>query len=105
MYKALQVTIIRNRNMAIVMNSDTTLKRFSKVFFVFEMKRDTILQLYYSIKVYSTLKDANVGQGMGELFLNRTILHSCFQYQQDMPSAFFKEYVPASCSPFLKERI
>ena len=76
--------------MAIVINSDTTLKRFSKVFFVFEMKRDTILQLYYSIKVYSTLKDTNVGQGMGELFLDRTILHSCFQYQQDMPSAFLK---------------
>ena len=64
---------------------------------IFELKHDTISQLFSLVIVYGTfLKDSQ----SKPLFQDCTILHSCSQYQLDVPSTLLLiQDVPASCFP------
>jgi len=64
---------------------------------IFELKYDTISQLFYSTIVNGPFLEDSQSK---PLFPDRTILYSCYKYQQDVSSTLLLiHYVPASCFP------
>ena len=64
---------------------------------IFELKYDTISQLFYSTIVNGPFLEDSQSK---PLFPDRTILYSCYKYQQDVSSTLLLiQYVPASCFP------